>query len=67
MLVMYDLGMARSFVDKEGRTRAPRSRPGMRGTEEWSSLSAEMEFEQVRFYVVTLGVQQWLVLFMLSD
>uniref|UniRef100_A0A158P8U7 Transposase n=1 Tax=Angiostrongylus cantonensis TaxID=6313 RepID=A0A158P8U7_ANGCA len=50
---MYDMGMARVFLDDEGHHRPPRSHAGMRGTEEWSSLNAEIGRDQ--WYLRTLG------------
>ncbi|ETN73340.1 hypothetical protein NECAME_04338 [Necator americanus] len=48
IVVMYDMGMARAFLDKDGKHRPPRSHAGMRGTEEWSSLNAEIGRDQGR-------------------
>ncbi|KHJ83737.1 hypothetical protein OESDEN_16561 [Oesophagostomum dentatum] len=48
LVVMYDMGMARAFLDEEGYPRPPRSHAGMRGTEEWSSLNAEIGRDQGR-------------------
>ncbi|KAE9421059.1 hypothetical protein Angca_008774, partial [Angiostrongylus cantonensis] len=48
LVVMYDMGMARVFLDDEGHHRPPRSHAGMRGTEEWSSLNAEIGRDQGR-------------------
>ncbi|KAJ1350221.1 hypothetical protein KIN20_005959 [Parelaphostrongylus tenuis] len=46
LVVMYDMGMARLFLDNDGRHRPPRGHTGMRGTEEWSSLNAEIGRDQ---------------------
>uniref|UniRef100_A0A7E4V1I3 Protein kinase domain-containing protein n=1 Tax=Panagrellus redivivus TaxID=6233 RepID=A0A7E4V1I3_PANRE len=46
ILVLYDLGMARAFTDKHGRHREPRSNIGMRGTDEWASVNAELGRDQ---------------------
>lgn len=46
---MYDMGMARAYLDEEGHHRPPRSHAGMRGTEEWSSLNAEIGRDQVQY------------------
>ncbi|EPB69420.1 hypothetical protein ANCCEY_11478 [Ancylostoma ceylanicum] len=48
IVVMYDMGMARAYLDEKGRHRPPRSHAGMRGTEEWSSLNAEIGRDQGR-------------------
>uniref|UniRef100_A0AC34G9B9 Protein kinase domain-containing protein n=1 Tax=Panagrolaimus sp. ES5 TaxID=591445 RepID=A0AC34G9B9_9BILA len=46
ILILYDLGMARSFTEQYGNLREPRSNIGMRGTDEWASLSAEVGKDQ---------------------
>ncbi|CAJ0580290.1 unnamed protein product, partial [Mesorhabditis spiculigera] len=46
VLVLYDMGMARSCRDALGRMREPRSFVGTRGTEEWASLHAELGRDQ---------------------
>ncbi|VDO88018.1 unnamed protein product [Haemonchus placei] len=48
IVVMYDMGMARAYLDENGQHRPPRSHAGMRGTEEWSSLNAETGRDQGR-------------------
>uniref|UniRef100_A0A914QAX7 Protein kinase domain-containing protein n=1 Tax=Panagrolaimus davidi TaxID=227884 RepID=A0A914QAX7_9BILA len=46
ILILYDLGMSRSFTEHHGNLREPRSNIGMRGTDEWASLSAELGKDQ---------------------
>ncbi|VDM24966.1 unnamed protein product [Toxocara canis] len=48
ILVLYDLGMSRFYTNKEGRVREPRCHIGMRGTDEWASLNAELGRDQGR-------------------
>ncbi|VDK29882.1 unnamed protein product [Gongylonema pulchrum] len=47
ILVLYDLGLARIFTELSGQIRKPRCMCGMRGTDEWASLSAELGRDQV--------------------
>lgn len=47
ILVLFDLGMARFYTNEEGKVREPRCLCGMRGTDEWASLSAELGRDQV--------------------
>ncbi|EFO17857.1 CK1/TTBK protein kinase [Loa loa] len=48
ILVLYDLGLARFYINQEGRVREPRCLCGMRGTDEWASLTAELGRDQGR-------------------
>uniref|UniRef100_A0A0M3IDB6 Protein kinase domain-containing protein n=1 Tax=Ascaris lumbricoides TaxID=6252 RepID=A0A0M3IDB6_ASCLU len=48
ILVLYDLGMSRFYTNKEGKVREPRCHIGMRGTDEWASLHAELGRDQGR-------------------
>ncbi|KAI6206032.1 hypothetical protein M3Y94_00859600 [Aphelenchoides besseyi] len=48
LLILYDLGMARFITDSEGNLREPRCNVGMRGTDEWASLYAEIGRDQGR-------------------
>ncbi|KAF8366681.1 hypothetical protein PRIPAC_84510 [Pristionchus pacificus] len=48
LLVMYDLGMARIFTAENGNLRTVRSYVGMRGTDEWANVDAEMGRDQSR-------------------
>ncbi|KJH52100.1 hypothetical protein DICVIV_01679 [Dictyocaulus viviparus] len=52
IVVMYDMGMARLYLDNNGHHRPPRSHAGMRGTEEWSSLNAETGRDQNKIVVM---------------
>ncbi|VDN03382.1 unnamed protein product [Thelazia callipaeda] len=47
-VVLYDLGLARFYTNQEGKVREPRCMCGMRGTDEWASLSAELGRDQGR-------------------
>ncbi|KAK6107879.1 Protein kinase domain family protein [Brugia pahangi] len=48
ILVLYDLGLARFYTNQNGQIREPRCLCGMRGTDEWASLSAELGRDQGR-------------------
>ncbi|CAJ0577668.1 unnamed protein product, partial [Mesorhabditis spiculigera] len=47
-LVLYDVGMARTYTQANGLPRPPRSYVGIRGTDEWASLCSELGRDQTR-------------------